>query len=301
MGTRRHLWHGAVGLAAVLVFAMAQARAEDGDEGKSDIDYQPDVTYAVVDGEPLQLDLATPKGLDHPVPAIVVIHGGGWMAGKRQDMASIAKLLAEHGYVAATISYRFAPKHQFPAQIEDAKAAVRYLRANAKDLHIDPNRIGATGISAGGHLSLMLGLLDSADGMEGDGGNADQSSKVQAVVNFVGPVNLVRDSYTPVQTSILTAWVGADPKEKQEELKKGSPLTYVSKGDAPTLCFYGTKDPLVSTDQAYEITEALTNAGVEGRVELLLGAGHTWSGPLMHQTLDETIEFFDKHLKNKKK
>ncbi len=282
-----------IALATVIALLVVPAFAED----KVEVDYKPDVTYAVLDGEPLQLDLATPKGLDHPVPAIVVIHGGGWMAGKRQDMSEIAKRIAAHGYVAATVSYRFAPKHQFPAQIEDVKAAVRYLRANAKDLHIDPQKIGATGISAGGHLSLMLGLLDSGDGMEGNGGNSEQSSKVQAVVNFVGPVNLARESYTPAQTQILTAWVGGDPKEKQDELKKGSPITYINQGDAPMLCFYGTKDTLVTVDQAYEIAEALTKAGVEGRVELLLGAGHVWSGPELDRTLDETVAFFDKHLK----
>ncbi len=118
-------------------------------EEKAEVDYKPDVTYATVDGEALKMDIASPKGLDHPVPAIVVIHGGGWMAGKRQDMTGFAKQLAAHGYVAPTISYRFAPKHQFPAQIEDAKCAVRCLRAHAKELNIDPDRIGAVGLSAG--------------------------------------------------------------------------------------------------------------------------------------------------------
>ena len=86
---------------------------------------QPDVTYATIAGEELKLDLVSPKGLDHAVPAIVVIHGGGWLAGKRQDMTSVAKEVAAHGYVAATISYRLAPKHRFPAQVEDSKCAVR--------------------------------------------------------------------------------------------------------------------------------------------------------------------------------
>src|SRR3990172_7061145 len=125
---------------------------------KAEVDYKPDVTYATVAGEDLKLDLATPKGLDHAVPAIVVIHGGGWMAGKRQDMTPIAKDAAAHGYVAAAVSYRFPPKHRFPAQIEDVKSSVRYLRAHAKELNIDPQRIGAMGISAGAHLSMMLGV-----------------------------------------------------------------------------------------------------------------------------------------------
>ena len=91
------------------------------------IDYKPDVTYTTVAGEELKLDLVSPKGLDHAVPAVVVIHGGGWIGGKRQDMTSVAKEVAAHGYVAATISYRLAPKHRFPARIEDSKCAVRVI------------------------------------------------------------------------------------------------------------------------------------------------------------------------------
>ncbi len=282
-----------LGTFVIAVASCANLHAEE----KAAIESQKDVAYATVSDHRLELDLYSPQGLDHPVPAIVVIHGGGWMAGKRQDMAQLAERLAEHGFVAATISYRLAPKHRFPAQIEDAKAAVRYLRANAKELNIDPEYIGAVGGSAGGHLSMMLGLMDSADGMEGDGGNSEQSSKVQAVVNFVGPVHLPRDNYTPAQTHILTAWLGADPKEKQEELKTASPLTYISKGDAPLLCFFGTKDPLVSHDQAYIIVDALTRAEVPGRVELLLGAGHGWAGQEMERTIQATLNFFDEHLK----
>jgi acetyl esterase/lipase len=281
---------------AVAFASCAVVHAEE----KVEVDAKKDITYATVGDTKLQLDLYSPKGLDHPAPAIVVIHGGGWMAGKRQDMTWMCERLAERGYVAATVSYRFAPKHRFPAQIEDVKAAVRYLRANAKEYHIDPDRIGATGVSAGGHLSMMLGLMDSSDGLEGDGGNPDQSSKVQCVVNFVGPVDLVRENYTPAQTQILTAWVGGDPKEKQEDIKAGSPFTYISKGDAPLLCFFGTKDPLVSHDQAMVVADALTKAGVPGRVELLLGAGHGWSGKEMERTVEATLAFFDQHLKSEK-
>lgn len=264
---------------------------------EAEVDYKPDVTYATVAGEELQLDIASPKGLDHPVPGIVVIHGGGWMGGKRQDMSTLAKKLAAHGYVAATVSYRLAPKHRFPAQVEDVKAAVRYLRANAKDLNIDPERIGATGGSAGGHLSLMLGMMDSSDGMEGDGGNADQSSKVQCVVNFVGPFNLIMDEYTPTQTGILTAFVGGTPKDKMEECRLASPSNYVNEGDPPTLSFYGTDDVLIPNDQAFQIATALDEADIPGRVEILVGQGHGWMGHEMERTVDATVEFFDQHLK----
>lgn len=262
------------------------------------VETRKDVTYATVDQTDLQLDLYLPTGISQPVPAIVVIHGGAWMSGNRQDMASLSEQLATHGFVTASISYRLAPKHRFPAQIEDAKAAVRYLRANAKELLIDPRQIGAIGSSAGGHLSMMLGAMDSGDGMEGDGGNLDHPSKVQCVVNFVGPVNLPRESYTPLQMQILKAWLGADPKEKQNELKLASPFTYFNKGDAPLLCFFGTKDPLVTHDQALVVADALTQAEIPGRVELLLGAGHGWRGAEMDRTIEATIDFFKHHLKN---
>jgi acetyl esterase/lipase len=289
--------HAAVYGVALFVVGIFGSSATVWASEETEIDYKPDVTYATVAGEELKLDLASPKGLDHPVPAIVVIHGGGWLAGKRQDMTSAAKEVAAHGYVAATISYRFAPKHRFPAQVEDSKCAVRYLRAHAKELNIDPMKIGAYGVSAGAYLAMMLGALDSADAMEGDGGNLEQPSKVQAVVSYVGPVNLAGENYTPTQVQILTAFLGGDPREKQAECRLASPITYLNKGDAPVLCFFGTKDPLVAYDQALQIATALTNSGVPGRVEMILGAGHGWRGQEQIRTHNATMAFFDEQLK----
>jgi acetyl esterase/lipase len=263
----------------------------------ADVDYRADIPYATVAGEELKLDLATPRGLEHAVPAIVVIHGGGFSAGKRQDMTGLARRAAAHGYVAATISYRLTPKHRFPAQIEDVKCAVRYLRAHADALKIDRGQIGAMGISAGAYLSMMLGLLDSADGMEGDGGNPEQASKVQAVVSFVGPVNFLRPSYSPAGEQVLEKYFGAKPQEKQEECRRSSPITYVNQGDPPMLLFFGTKDPLVDVDHAYQIAEAMTKAQVPGRVELIVGAGHGWFGAEMERTVDASLSFFDQNLK----
>ena len=137
--------------------------------------------------------MARPEG-DGPFPAIVFIHGGGWYQGNRQGYRGAIEEAAKRGYVAITISYRLMQFDEskketttatpiFPAQIHDAKAAVRWLRANAKKYHVDPDRIGVTGASAGGHLSLLVGLTDPTAKLEGDSGSPDQSSRVQAVVN----------------------------------------------------------------------------------------------------------------------
>ncbi len=277
---------------AVLVAAWS-ARPAQADEPS--VDFQTGVVYGKVGDDELKLDIASPQGLDHPVPAIIVIHGGGWSAGAREHMSGMAKQAAARGYVAATISYRLAPKHIFPAQVEDAKCAVRWLRANAKERHIDPDKIGAVGMSAGAHLAMMLGAMDPSDGLEGNGGNSDQPSKVQAVVSYVGPANLVGE-YPPVSKHILQTFLGGNPEEKKEECKRASPITYVNKGDAPMLLFYGTKDPLVPVDQAFQMTNALTAAAVPARVELLIGAGHGWGGKEMERTLGETWDFFGKNL-----
>jgi acetyl esterase/lipase len=133
-----------------------------------------------------QLNLAMPKKGKGPFPAVVCIHGGGWYQGQPQDLNSMTELLARRGYVAATVSYRLVPSARFPARIEDCKAAVRWLRANARQYPINPDRIGAIGFSAGSHLSYLLGVTDKKDGLEGTGGNPQLSSRVQAMVSFFG-------------------------------------------------------------------------------------------------------------------
>ncbi len=294
MRCRHHVWKTICRTFAVVLICSASGTARGGDD--AEVEIKTDIVYGTGGEEDLKLDLATPQGLDHPVPAIVAIHGGGWMQGNRTDMNEVMKRAAKHGFVAATVSYRLAPKHRFPAQIEDVKCAVRYLRAHADELHIDPDHIGAIGISAGAHLAMMLGTLDSGDGMEGEGGNPDESSKVQAVVSFVGPVNLVRTSYSETQEQILEAFFGGKPLNKIADCRRASPIVYVNEGDAPMLLFFGTKDPLIDADQAYQIAEALTEAKVPGRVEMLLGAGHGWNGPELERTLNSSWKFFDDQL-----
>jgi acetyl esterase/lipase len=262
------------------------------------VDFQPDITYATVDGEELKLDLARPKDAKLPLPLVVVIHGGGWAAGNRKGHDNLTWELASRGYVSATISYRFAPKYPFPAQIQDVKAAVRFLRANAERFAIDPAKVGAVGFSAGAHLSMMLGTMDKEDGYDDVGENRDQSSKVQAVVSYFGPTDLLQP-YPDATKPILQKFLGGPIEEKHDLARRASPITYVNAGDAPMLLLQGTKDPLVPHDQAVRMADALTKVGVPGRVELLLGAGHGWGGAEVQRTAAEAYAFFEQYLKAK--
>jgi acetyl esterase/lipase len=259
--------------------------------------YEKDVQHGTGGGEPLLLDIARPEKASK-APCIVVIHGGGWRGGNFKVHSPHILEFAKRGYVSATVQYRLVPKATYPAQIEDVKCAVRYLRANADKYGIDKDRIGAIGFSAGAHLSMLLGTMDKADGLEGEGGHADQSSKVQAVVAYFGPTDLTQQDYPDNVKQMINDLVGGKVADKLDVAKSASPVTYVDSGDAPTLIYQGTKDRLVPYTQAVLMAEAMTKAGMPGRVELLLGADHGWGGPEILRTGEDGIEFFNLHLKH---
>jgi acetyl esterase/lipase len=265
-------------------------------EPPPDVSFEPDITYATVDGEELKLNLARPREAKGKLPCILVIHGGAWRAGHRNAHNDVTWRFAQRGYVSATLSYRFCPKHVFPAQVQDVKAAARFLRAHAEKYNIDPDRLGAVGFSAGAHLSMMLGVMDKGDGLDDVGDHREQSSKVQAVVSFFGPADFTLE-FPRESRDLVKDFLGGTQVEKPEAHRRASPVTYVDKTDAPLLIFQGTRDPLVPHDQAMSMAEAMTRFGAPGRVELLLGAGHGWGGPEIRRTLESTHAFFDQHLK----
>lgn len=283
---------------ATLVLALACCRvgcaAPQPPEG---VAYQQNIEYGQGAGESLKLDLAWPEKSTGKRPCVVVIHGGAWRAGNRNQHTDIIFALAQRGYVAATISYRFCPKHRFPAQIEDAKCTVRFLRANADRYEIDTERFGAVGASAGAHLAMMLGVMDENDGLEGDGGHADESSKVQAVVSFFGPTDLSADDIPTVTIPLLFDFIGGTKIKFPEKYRQASPITYVDSGDAPMLLLQGTKDPLVPHSQVFKMIDALTEAGVKGRAEIIIGGGHGWGGKDLIRSLNQTYDFLDEQLK----
>ena len=252
------------------------------------------IEYARIGDQPLKLDLARPQA-PGKYPGVICIHGGGWRAGDKATLTALTRRLAKEGFVAITVQYRFAPKDRFPAQIDDVRCAVRWLRANAQELQLDPEHIGAIGFSAGGHLSLLLGVMEDKDRPAADACHGDHSSKVQAVVNFFGPADL-SSNYPEVVRGILREFLGGLPDEKPAEAKAASPISYIDGNDAPILTFHGTEDKIVPYAQAELLSRACQKAGLSHRLETLEGAGHGWGGEQLVETLDKSIDFFREKL-----
>jgi acetyl esterase/lipase len=269
-------------------------------EEPAEIVWTTDLEYANPDGQHLQLNLAQPKSGDGPFPTILCIHGGGFRAGKRESYDALCKKLAARGYVAATITYRLAPTYPFPAAVLDTKAAVRWLRANAAKYHIDPDRIGVTGGSAGGHLAQFLALTAGVKQFEGDLGNAEFSSAVQCVVNVYGPSDFTKSYGKSVDAAqVLPLFLGGDLEKARHQHILASPLYWVTPQAVPTLCIHGTEDKYVAHEQAEWLVERLKAADVEAELLSLPGAGHGFKGEDQEKAEKALFEFFDRRLKRK--
>jgi acetyl esterase/lipase len=257
-----------------------------------------DIEYSNVGGR-VAMDVARPSSAG-PFPAVVAIHGGGFRRGSRDSYLPLCQKLAQRGYVCATVSYRLSPRNQFPAPVHDVKAAVRFLRANALRFHLDPDRIGATGGSAGGHLALFLGLTGGVAGFEGSGPNLDQSSRVACVVNYFGPTDFTQSYGKSVDAAeVLPLFLGGDLEHAPLIHRRASPLNWVSPGSAPILTIHGTDDKYVAYEQGVWLTERLKAAGVDAELETLQGAGHGFKGADADRAEQRLIAYFDKHLKPK--
>ena len=278
--------------------AAPTVRAADAPKVPDGVTWEPNVEYSNPDDQHLQLDIARPSKGDGPLPAILLIHGGGFRAGTRQGYDNLCMRLAQQGYVAATVTYRLAPKYQFPAAVYDCKAAVRWLRANAGKYHIDPERVGVTGGSAGGHLALFLGVTGDVKAFEGDGGDADQSSKVACVVSFYGPSDFTKSyGHSKDAAEVLPLFLGGDLEKAHRRHIEASPLYWVTPDAAPTLCIHGTKDDYVAYEQATWMVDKLKAADVEADLLTIEGAGHGFKGQDEEKAEQAMIAFFDKRLK----
>jgi len=259
--------------------------------------FEKDIEYAAADGAHLRLDLARPKTADGPLPAVLCIHGGGFRAGSRQGYDALCVTLAQHGFVAATLSYRLAPTHAFPAAVHDTKAAVRWLRANSARHGLDPARIGVTGSSAGGHLAQFLGVTAGVAEFEGTD-NPGYSSAVTCVVNVYGPSDFTKSYGKSVDAhEVLPLWLGGNLETALARHIRSSPLNWVTPAAAPTLLIHGTEDKYVAYEQALWMRDRLAASGVAVELLTLEGAGHGFQGADAAKAEAALIAYFERRLK----
>ncbi|NOU37000.1 MAG: alpha/beta hydrolase [Kiritimatiellaceae bacterium] len=263
---------------------------------------QKNITYAETADGPQQLDLYLPANAQGTVPLIIWIHGGGWKNGSKENCLPVRLGVTERGYAVASINYRLTGTVPFPAQIEDCKAAVRWLRVHAGRYGLNPDRFGVWGSSAGGHLVALLGTSGDVSAFD-VGKNLDVSSRVQAVCDFYGP-----SDFTTMGTvsgferharadSPESALLGGTAQEKPETAKAASPVTYATPDDPPFLIMHGDRDGTVPLDQSRRMDAALRTAGVESELIILPGAGHGGPAFSTPETTGRVASFFDRHLK----
>jgi len=232
---------------------------------RPDLDIKSDIVYGTADGRLLKLDFAKPTLCrDQSVPLVVYVHGGSWNSGDKSIafLMNDARMFFQLGFAVATLNYRFTPAYKFPAQVNDCKLAIRYLRQNAATLGFDPDRIGVWGASAGGHLAAMMGLAGPSDGLEGPGLQGF-SSRVKAVVEHYGPTDFT-DTVSMIQISemnLLIDFLGCDPRLCPAVARFASPVTYVTADDPPVLCMHGDKDATVPYRQAELLAGRLKSVG----------------------------------------
>ncbi len=281
-------------LAGTLV--LAQRQAPKIPEG---ITVHRDVAYVTDGHERQKLDLYVPDEGEN-LPLIIWVHGGAWLGGSKERYAPMEYL--KSGYAGASINYRLSQHAIFPAQIEDVKAGVRWLRANAETYRIDPNRFAAWGSSAGGHLVAMLGTAGDITEFE-VGENLEVSSRVQAVVDYFGPTDFIQmDAYRlpdglvhDAPDSPESKLVGGPIQEHKDRVASANPITYVSKDDPPILIIHGDQDKLVPYQQSVLLKDALEKVGVAVTLYNVVGEGH---GGFKDPKVPElTKAFLEKHLK----
>ena len=285
-------------LTVIFVLAQRQGTAES-PKVPDGITVHRDIVYVADGHERQKLDLYIPDEGEN-LPLIIWIHGGAWLGGDKTHYNPREYL--KSGYAGASINYRLSQHAIFPAQIEDVKAAVRWLRANAETYRLNPNRFAVWGSSAGGHLVAMLGTTDDVAEFE-VGENLEVSSRVQAVVDYYGPTDflqmdahrlpdgLVHDAPDSPESKL----VGGPIQEHKDRVARANPITYVSDDDSPFLIIHGDRDKLVPYQQSVLLKDALEKAGVPVTFYKVEGGGHGWfTDPKVPEL---TKAFLEQHLK----
>lgn len=298
-------------LAFAFVFAILYVINAPGTQIRPD--YQ-DVPYVSGSSPSQKLDIYLPKNAQTPYPVVIWVHGGGWSGGDKADEGTgyMAKLLLDRGYAVVSINYRLSGEATFPAQIYDVKAAIRWVRAHDGDYGIDADRIGLWGGSAGGHLVALAGTSgDVAELEDLSMGNANESSRVQAVVDWSGPTDfsMIEQqaseggiTLSPITMTCVAGFIGGNLSDHQDVVKAVNPETYISADDPPFLIEHGTRDELVPVQQSVAFSDKLRAAVGQDNVTLLVfeSAGHG-DEPFIRQfagNLTMLYDFLDHELKH---
>lgn len=268
---------------------------------ENEVQHLKEIEFAKPDGVSLLLDLYLPKGVESP-PLLMFIHGGGWQSGDRNRCR--LNWVAQHGYAVASVEYRLSDEALFPAQILDCKGALRWLRAKADDYGYDASRVVVAGTSAGGHLAALMGTSGGVAALEGStAGNAEQSSRVQGIIDYYGPSDFVKRSENqPAKTDEPKGGVyrllGGPVKENLDAAREASPATYISEDDPPLLIFHGDEDKTVYLDQSEWLFKLYGEAGLDVHLEVVKGSGHGWKRTPPEKEF--VLTFLAKHLKKTK-
>lgn len=261
-----------------------------------------DLVYVEGGHERHRLDLYLPEKADAPLPLIIWVHGGGWQNGSKDGCPPLRAGYVARGYAVASINYRLSGHAVFPAQIQDCKAAIRWLRAHAGEYSLDPKRFGVWGSSAGGHLVALIGT--SGDVKEFDvGANLDQSSRVQAVCDYYGPTDFTVFVTTPGYESHATdsspeaRLIGGAVMQNKDKAARVNSITYVTPDDPPFLIVHGDQDKTVPLNQSQLLFAALKKANVSARLHTIHGAGHGGPGFMGKDIEDMVSTFLDERLR----
>jgi acetyl esterase/lipase len=230
-----------------------------------------DVSYCTADNSAQKMDVYFPDS-GGPWPALVYVHGGSWMHGDKAEALMFAANMTSQGYLVVSINYRLYPPARFPAMIEDVKCAVRSLRAHASEYNLDPNRIGAVGVSAGGHLVSLLGTSDQSAGWD-VGEYLDQSSRVQAVIAMAAVTDLTKNFPNADIEAMRHVGFGED------NIVQASPITHVTSDDPPFLLIHGDRDELVPYEQSQLMYDRLVQMNVPAQLVIVKNATHSFIAP----------------------
>ena len=227
-------------------------------------------------GKSLKADIFLPPVEEKNRPAVLFIHGGGWIEGDRSQLRGYGILLARLGFVCMCNSYRLSNESIWPAQIQDVNCAIRYLRANATDLGLDPDRIGVSGNSAGGHLSLMAAATNYDQIFEGEGGSNEVSSKIKAVCAIYPPTTIRQlEMLNPLENAFLMLM---GKEAKKEDYDKASPLNYVTEDYPPCMLIHGSTDSVVRLKDSTKFYEKLIEFNRPASLHIFSEEEHAFDG-----------------------